>query len=64
MNMEGVAHQLTQANLALVRITQPLHGGLLPADSRCFEKGVCKCHWTGILNRGSGGQGQTGVGFI
>jgi hypothetical protein len=28
------------------------------------RKGVCKCHRTGILNRGSGGLGQPGVGFI
>jgi len=26
--------------------------------------GVCKFHQTGILNRGSGGQGQLDVGFI
>ncbi len=28
------------------------------------KKGVCKCHRTVILNRGSGGQGQLDVGFI
>ena len=26
--------------------------------------GVCECHRTRILNRGSGGRGQPGVGFI
>jgi len=29
-----------------------------------WEEGVCECHRTRILNRGSGGQGQLDVGFI
>jgi hypothetical protein len=28
------------------------------------ERGVCGYHWTVILNRGSGGLGQKGVGFV
>jgi hypothetical protein len=28
------------------------------------REGVCECHRTGILNRGSGGLGQPDVGFI
>jgi len=39
--------------------------GLLNTDQAgTLEKGVCDCHWTVILNRGSGGRGQSGFGFV
>ena len=39
-------------------------GGTIGAGPAERVKGVCKCHRTGILNRGSGGRGQPHIGSV